>query len=108
MIPTDERSRWSWTGGVLTDPRVVHFWDEKKTVGRWYAKLEQPQDETPGIVWDAFYLYGPGAFWEVEPEPLIVRGATVQQEKDKLKIRLLPLLRQGEPQSGNMYQNRER
>lgn len=94
MLPTDARSRWGWTGGVLTDSRVVHFWDEQKTVGSWFAKDEDPQDENPGIVWDAFYLYGPDAQWDVKPDQLITSGATVRDEADKLKEKLVPLLTQ--------------
>jgi hypothetical protein len=97
MLPTDARSRWSWTGGVLTDPRVVHFWDEKKIVGSWLAKQENPQDETPGIVWDAFYLYGPDALWDVKPEPLIINGATVRDKADELRENLEPLLTERSP-----------
>ncbi len=92
MLPMDARSRWGWTGGVLTDSRVVHLWDEKKTVGNWFAKQENPQQETPGIVWDAFYLYGPDAQWNLKPEPLITKGATVRAEADQLRDKLIPLL----------------
>ncbi len=81
----------------MTDPRAVHFWDEKKTVGSWFAKQEKPQDETPGIVWDAFYLYGPDAQWDVKPEPLITSGATVRDEANKLREKLVPLLAEKSP-----------
>lgn len=93
MLPTDARSSWGWTGGVLTDMRAEHFWDEQKVVGRWFAKQDNPQNETAGIVWDAFYLYGAGARWDVKPEPLLASGATVRDEADKLEEKLLPLLR---------------
>ena len=92
MLSTDARSRWGWTSGVLADRRAMHFWDEKRIVGSWFAKQDNPQDKSPGIVWDAFYLYGPDAEWDSKPEPLIVRGATVRDEADKLKEKLLPLL----------------
>lgn len=92
MIPTDARSRWSWTGGILTDNRAVHFWDEQKMVGRWFAQQETPPGGDNGIVWDAYYLYGPDAQWDSKPEPLIGTGATVRSEADKLKNTLIPLL----------------
>jgi hypothetical protein len=97
MLPTDARSRWSWTGGVLTDSRVVHFWDEQRTLGRWFARQENPQDETPGIVWDAFYLYGPDARWDAKLEPPVASGATVRDEADKLREKLVPLLTDKSP-----------
>lgn len=92
MLPSDSRSRWGWTSGVLADPRTAHFWDEKKIVGSWLAKQDNPEKDSPGIVWDAFYLYGPDAEWNTKPEPLIVRGATVRDEADKLNEKILPLL----------------
>lgn len=93
MIPTDARSRWSWTGGILTDNRAMHFWDEQRTVGRWFARQENPQGGDNGMVWDAYYLYGPDAQWDSKPEPLISKGATVRDEADELKKQLIPLLK---------------
>jgi hypothetical protein len=97
MLPTDARSRWSWTSGVLVDSRVTHFWDEKRVVGSWLAKQENPRADSPGIVWDAFYLYGPDAEWDAKPEPLIISGATVRDEADKLREKLVPLLTEKAP-----------
>jgi hypothetical protein len=93
MLPTDARSRWGWTGGVLTDTRAVHFWDENKIVGRWFAGQGSTGDSDGGIVWDTYYLYGPNAQWDSKPEPLIGTGATVRAEVDKLKNELVPLLK---------------
>ena len=92
MLPTDARSRWGWTGGVLTDARAVHFWDEKRIVGRWFAEQRNTEDGEGGIVWDAYYLYGPDADWDSKPGPLISTGTTVRDEADKLKNKLIPLL----------------
>lgn len=79
-------------GGVLTDPRVVHFWDENRVVGRWFAQHD-PENSDNGIVWDAYYLYGPEAAWDSKPQPLISAGATVRSEADELKNKLLVLLK---------------
>jgi hypothetical protein len=91
MLPTDARSRWGWTGGVLTDPRAVHFWDEQKAVGRWFAQ-HYPESSNNGVVWDTYYLFGPDAQWDSKPEPLISTGATVRAELDQLKEKVRPLL----------------
>lgn len=91
MIPTDARAAWRWTGNVITDPRVTHFWDDQKVLGRWFAALDNPEESDPGIVWDAYYLYGPEAQWDANPEPLIVRGATVVDEYQNLEQSLLVL-----------------
>ncbi len=93
MIPTDARGAWRWTGNVITDPRVVHFWDDQKVVGRWYAQHETPAEIDPGIVWDAYFLYGPEAEWKVKPEPLISWGATVVDEYETLEKNMIPLLK---------------
>lgn len=92
MIPTDARSSWNWTGGVLHDSRVVHFWDEQRTVGRWFAE-QDPENSDNGVVWDAYYLYGPDAEWGTTVGPLLSSGSTVRSESDNLKRNILPLLR---------------
>jgi len=93
MIPTDARGAWRWTGNVITDPRVVHFWDDQKVVGRWFAQHETPAEIDPGIVWDAYFLYGPDAEWTLTPEPLISWGATVLDEYHIIEKNMLPLLK---------------
>lgn len=92
MIPTDARSRWGWTGGILDDPRVVHYWDENKKVGRFFANKDADTDD-PDVVWDAYYLYGSEAQWLTKPEPLVSTGATILDEFDGLKNGLTPLLK---------------
>ena len=90
MIPSDSRSSWNWTGGVLDDSRVVHFWDDKKKVGRYFAGKD-PETNDPDVVWDAFYVYGPDAQWLLKPEPLLVTGSTVIDEFDGLQKALATL-----------------
>ncbi|MGH9970432.1 MAG: hypothetical protein ACREBG_21945 [Pyrinomonadaceae bacterium] len=93
MIATDARSAWRWTGNVITDPRVIHFWDDQKVIGRWFAAQDNPEESDPGIVWDAFFLYGPDARWDGALQPPLSRGATVLDEYDTLEKSLLPLLK---------------
>lgn len=92
MVPTDSRSRWSWTGGVLDDSRVTHYWDEKKKVGRFFADKD-PESDDPDVVWDAFYLYGTDALWLTKPEGLVATGATVRGEFNTLTNSLAPILK---------------
>ena len=92
MIATDARAAWRWTGNVITDPRVAHFWDDKKVVGRWFAQQETPEIDA-GIMWDAYFLYGSDAQWNAKPEPLISFGATVLDEYETLEKNFLPLLK---------------
>ena len=92
MLPTDARSRWGWTAGVLEDARVLHFWDARKKVGRYFAGKD-PETNDADVVWDAYYLYGPDAEWVTKPQPLLGSGATVRSKADELKNLLLPLLK---------------
>ena len=92
MIPNDSRSKWNWTGGVFDDPRVLHYWDEKKKVGRFYAGKD-PESDDPDVVWDTFYLYGIDAKWTERPDRELASGMTVRSEFDTLKNTLLPLLK---------------
>ena len=92
MIPTDARSRWNWTGGVLDDPRVLHYWDEQKKVGRFYAGKDS-ESVDPDVVWDTFYLYGSDAKWTETPDHELATGMSVRSKFDTLKNTLSPLLK---------------
>lgn len=59
---------------VLNDPRVTNYYDPKRSVGSWFADHSNGRG---GIVWDAYFLYGPDATWETEPGPLLSSGGTV-------------------------------
>jgi hypothetical protein len=78
MYPGDARSKWP--AGLLTDPRVLHFWDEQRVSGTRYlshlpALLERRAPETmqpsADVMWDAFYVYRPGDRWR-DPVPVPV------------------------------------
>ena len=92
MYPTDQRE--NWPADVLTDPRVVHFWDEGKTVGRWYmSRIEQMQHaRTPGsaglggnTLWDAYLVYGPESRWSDAPGGLRRWGRTILGTQEALR-----------------------
>ncbi|MFQ5968508.1 MAG: hypothetical protein ACE5MI_13015 [Acidimicrobiia bacterium] len=87
MLFSDARFRWD--PGLLPDSRVVHFWDERRVTGQWFA---QEVLGYRGIAWDIFFLYGPEAAWEATPEPLVSRGSTVIGRRDQLQTSILPLL----------------
>jgi hypothetical protein len=59
---------------VLNDARVTNYYDPKKVVGSWF--VEQNGDGG-GIVWDAYFLYGPDATWATELGPLVSTGGPV-------------------------------
>ena len=59
---------------VLNDPRVINFYDPNRLVGSWFAAHNV---QGGGIVWDAYFLYGPDASWSAEPGPLLSSGGSV-------------------------------
>jgi len=86
MYPTDRRS--AWPGDILTDPRVVHRWDEGKVVGTWYAReLDDIRPRVaPGatgldgpvpVLWDAYLIYKPGATFRAHATALVRWGRTI-------------------------------
>jgi hypothetical protein len=92
LYPTDLRERWP--ADVLTDRRVVHFWDEEKHVGRWYGEREQsiesrvaPDSSGLGqsILWDAYLVYGPESRWDEAPTELRRWGRTILRTKESLR-----------------------
>jgi hypothetical protein len=90
MLPGDHRLRWDGAG--LTDPRVVHLWDEQKLAGTWFAERV---DGRAGIAWDVYYLYGPQAQWEAEPGPLVSSGRTIIARRAQLESSIATLLGAG-------------
>lgn len=73
----------------MPDPRVIHYWDGERLVGKWFAEnLEGYQ----GVIWDAYYLYGPDAAWEDLPAPLVARGSTIYGERQALEEQVRTLL----------------
>lgn len=83
---------WRWGGSALTDQRVTHFWDEQRIVGRWYSVNGTSEEKEAGIVWDAYYLYGPDAEWTSQPPPLLSSGGTVREKYEEIERQLTPLL----------------
>jgi hypothetical protein len=59
---------------VLNDPRVTNYYDPKKVVGSWFAEQDSGGG---GIVWDAYFLYGPDAMWSTGLGPLLSSGGPV-------------------------------
>ena len=91
MFPGDSRNYWP--ADLLTDRRVVHLWDEERSVGQLYFQLlpqiwekravgtVPPQDLT---LWDAYLLYGPDARWLDKPPDVISWGSTILLTLDRL------------------------
>jgi hypothetical protein len=100
MYPTDRRERWP--GDVLTDSRVVHYWDEQKSVGAWYAPRtgDMESQMAPGsrglggpVLWDAYLVYGPEARWEDAPTDLRRWGRTILATQEPFREAVDALLK---------------
>jgi hypothetical protein len=92
MYPTDLRERWP--AEILTDPRVVHYWDDAKNVGKWYGDRfrEMESSVAPNssglgapVLWDAYLVYGPEARWDEAPTGLRRWGRTILRTQDALR-----------------------
>jgi len=98
MYPGDARAKWPAT--LLTDARVLHFWDEPRIAGtRYMAQLpamlarRAPETRPPdgNVLWDAFFVYPPGDTWR-DPVPvpagwgypIMVTSDTLRRQLDAL------------------------
>jgi hypothetical protein len=86
MYPGDARDRW--LHGLLPDSRVVHFWDETRSIGHlFYRTLPRiaarraplSKDIEGNVLWDAYLLYGPAARWDADDKPpdVVSWGSTI-------------------------------
>ena len=96
MYPGDERA--TWPSGLLSDPRVTHYWDEKKIVGTWYPA--NSKEGSPGdVLWDAFLLYPEGAKWADVATTPITWGAPIVKAHERLEAELPKALEAAKPDS---------
>jgi hypothetical protein len=89
MLVGDSRSEVDV--GLLDDPRVTHFWDEQRVVGRWLADTGVGEP-SGSVVWDAYYVFGPDADWNERPSPLVGFGSPVVSVTGSLERELRPFL----------------
>jgi hypothetical protein len=83
MLPRDTRG--GRPAGILADPRVEQFWDEHHLAGTAFAPLANWHH---GVLWDAYFLYGPGARWaetSPAPPPALSVGRTIFSTRQKLQ-----------------------
>jgi hypothetical protein len=83
MFPGDDRSRWP--EGLLSDRRVVEYWDEKKVLGTWFANHPDYDDYPRPVLWDAYLLFGAGSRWEGQPSDRVGWGFTILQTREQLE-----------------------
>lgn len=74
---------------VLSDPRVVQFWDGDAVTSDWFARNV---DLSPTPAWDVYYLFGPDATWTEVPGPTVSSGGTIIGQSSALRDAIAPLL----------------
>lgn len=83
MFPGDSKQRWPHS--LLDDPRIHHYWDEQRLLGKWYGEHPDYLD-TPGrVYWDAYILYGPDTVWESAPNGVLSWGGTIVENRQNIK-----------------------
>ena len=101
MYPGDARDRWR--SSLLSDPRVVHFWDEAQSAGRLFVgvlprlaaqRAAQSIDVEGDVLWDAYLLFGRDARWEVDEAPpdVVSWGSTILLTRETFRRDLLNAL----------------
>jgi hypothetical protein len=83
MLATDSRGRWSASN--LPGANVRQYWDGDRKVGTWLADHDMGGLGYPGVVWDAFFVFGPKAHWIGVPAPLLASGSPVVSETASLQ-----------------------
>ena len=90
MLASDSEEKWP--AKLLTDPRVVHFWDAEKIVGTWYGENVTVK-RTGHVEWDAYFLYAASSEWKEEgPSDRISWGRTIVDSRKRLQEDLLEAL----------------
>src|SRR5262245_54667446 len=83
----DKRERWP--AALLTDSRVIHYWDSDRLVPLFFGA--DPGFRGKGLIgwrgamWDTYLLFGRDALWNERPTPLTGAGFTIVGASQKLE-----------------------
>ena len=66
MLPLDNRAMARVRAQTMQDPRVQHFHDPRKRVGRAIAHSMGGRDK---VAWDIYLFFAPGGEWDGGPPP---------------------------------------
>lgn len=82
VMPLDARFN---VADVMVDRRARHFWDNGQRVSHELAAAYG----SPGqLVWDAFFLFGPGEHWNHGPPRPLAEGSPVVENMATLNSAL--------------------
>lgn len=79
MQAGDSRERWR---PVMTDGRVVNYWDEQRVSGRFFAN---GPGYRYGAIYDWYFLFRADAAWSDRPTGQVGAGTTVIAKADALR-----------------------
>jgi hypothetical protein len=79
---TDERG--AIDESILDDPRVTQYWDAEGITGTYFADNDLGGLGASGFVYDVYYVFGPDAEWQNQPESPAAAGGPVLYEGDAL------------------------
>ena len=106
MYPSDARDRWR--ADLLADPRVEHWWDERRVVGTRLLRELAPHQarRAPGskefrdaVLWDAYLLFDPKAQWSGTMPTPVSWGYTILAAREALAREMAEQVRRaGTPQ----------
>jgi hypothetical protein len=81
MVRTDARDLWP--ADAIIDPRVTHYWDEAKAVGKALASRDDLAAWRP-VAWDVWAVFPAGARWDDAPPRPAAFGGTVIKTRRQL------------------------
>jgi hypothetical protein len=87
MLATDARDEID--AELMGGDRVRQYWDADRMLGTHLAEIDLGGLGYAGIVWDAFFVFGPDSRWEGRPSGLAGSGAPVIAETAELESALL-------------------
>jgi len=109
VLGSDTRASAVKAMSAIRDSRVVHVWDGKAIVSKWFhqhmlpltnAKFKAKRLFRKGLVWDAYFLWGPKAQWaEKGPSRPGTFGATILRARAGLSKALG--VKSGKPAANN-------
>lgn len=82
VMPLDARFD---VADLVVDRRAAHFWDNEQRVSE---ALGDAYGSPGRLVWDAFFVFGPDATWELGPPDPVATGSPVVEHMATLESAL--------------------
>lgn len=90
MLPSDARD--TWKEKLLSDDRVHHYWNENRSVGRWFTKNASDCKSLGSVAWDAYYVFSDDAELGEPLASVSGCGTTIIGESDGLAEAMAKIL----------------